>query len=65
MTVSKLLSGKDGPLSIQEFNYWNAYFAAKAEIEKKANNPKKSGHADVQFKKMMGNNKEAMNQTEE
>lgn len=56
MTVAKLLTGKDQPLSNHEFVYWMKYFEEKGRQEEEANKPKKTqGQATQKFKKTMGN----------
>ncbi len=55
MTVTKLLTGVDKPLSNHEFAYWVKYLEYKAELTEKANKPKKTqGPADREFKRTMG-----------
>lgn len=61
MTVDKLLTGKDLPMSNLEFTYWGAYFNEKAALQEKASKGKQSKTAGGQeLKKMMGNNQTAM-----
>lgn len=55
-TVTKLLTGKDQPLTNLEYVYWLEYFKQKAKYEEEAGKPKKKeGQATQNFKKTMGN----------
>ena len=58
MTVFKLLTGKDAPLSGTEYNYWLCYIRLKNELEaaaqKAANKKSKASPAEQPVRKTLG-----------